>query len=151
MTPWTAACQASLSLTISLSFMFMSIASMMPSNHLILWWSSSLSALSLSQHLGLFRWIGYSHKVTKILQLQLQHQSFQPVFSIVTGLISLLSKGLSGVFCSTTVQRHQFFGTPPSLQFRCHNSTWPGEDHSLDYMDLCWQSNVSAFQYTFSP
>ena len=100
----------------------------------------------LSQHLGLFQWVGYSHQVTKILQLQ--HQSFQPVSSIVTGSISLLSKGLSGVFCSTTVQRHQFFGTPPSLQFSCHNSTWPGEHHSLDYMDLCWQSNVSAFQYT---
>ena len=36
----------------------------------------------------------------------------------LTGLISLLSKGLSGVFSSTTVRRHQFFGTPPSLQSR---------------------------------
>ena len=31
----------------------------------------------------------------------------------LTGLISLLSKGLSRVFSSTTVQRHQFFGTQP--------------------------------------
>ena len=37
-TPWTAACQASLSLTISLSLpKFMSIASVMPSSHLIFW------------------------------------------------------------------------------------------------------------------
>ena len=33
----------------------------------------------------------------------------------LTGLISLLSKGLSGVFSSTTVRRHQFFGVLPSL------------------------------------
>ena len=32
-----------------------------------------------------------------------------------TGLISLLSKGLSGVFSSTTIQRHQFFGALPSF------------------------------------
>ena len=33
----------------------------------------------------------------------------------LTGLISLLSKGLSGVFSSTAFQRHQFFSTPPSF------------------------------------
>ena len=33
----------------------------------------------------------------------------------LTGLISLQSRGLSGVFSSTTVQRHQFFGAQPSL------------------------------------
>ena len=32
----------------------------------------------------------------------------------LTGLISLLSRGLSGVFSSTTVQKHQFFGAQPS-------------------------------------
>ena len=32
-----------------------------------------------------------------------------------TGLISLLSKGLSGVFSNTTVRKHQFFGAQPSL------------------------------------
>ena len=42
-----------------------------------------------------------------------------------TGLISLLSKGLLGVFSRTTVLRHQFFGTLPSLQFSLHNRTWP--------------------------
>ena len=43
----------------------------------------------------------------------------------LTGLISLLSKGLSAVFSSTTVQRHQFFGVLPSLQFSSHNCRWP--------------------------
>ena len=34
----------------------------------------------------------------------------------LTGLISLLSRGISGVFSSTTVQKHQFLGILPSLQ-----------------------------------
>ena len=54
-TPWTAARQASLSLTISRSLpKFMSLASVMPSSHLNLM-PSSPSALNLSQHQGLFR------------------------------------------------------------------------------------------------
>ena len=43
----------------------------------------------------------------------------------LTGLISMLSKGLAGVFSSTTVWRHRFFGILPSLQSRSHNCTWP--------------------------
>ena len=43
----------------------------------------------------------------------------------LTGLISLLSKGLSGIFFSTIVQRHQFFGVTPSLPSSSHNRTWP--------------------------
>ena len=64
----------------------------------------------------------------------------------LTGLISFLSKGLLGVFSSTTVWRHLFFAILPSW-YSFHNRTWHWEDHSLDYMDLCWQSNVSAFQH----
>ena len=37
-----------------------------------------------------------------------------------TGLISLQSKGLSSIFSNTTVQKHQFFGTQPSLQSNSH-------------------------------
>ena len=55
--PWTAACQALLSSTISWSLpKLMSIASVMPANHLILS-SPSPPALSLSQHQGLFQWV----------------------------------------------------------------------------------------------
>ena len=43
----------------------------------------------------------------------------------LTGLISLLSKGLSGVFSSTIVQRHQFFSTLPSLWSHSYNHMWP--------------------------
>ena len=43
----------------------------------------------------------------------------------LTGLISLQSKGLSGVSSNTTVWRHQFFGILPSLWSSSHNHTWP--------------------------
>ena len=42
----------------------------------------------------------------------------------MTGLISLQSKGLSGVFSSTTVWNHLFFGAQPSLQSKFHIHTW---------------------------
>ena len=64
-----------------------------------------------------------------------------------TGWISLQSKGLSGVFSNTTVQKHQFFDAQVSSQSNSHIHTWLLENHSLDYTDLCWQSNVSAFEY----
>ena len=66
----------------------------------------------------------------------------------LTGLISLLSKGFPGVFSSTTVWRHQFFGILPSLRSSSENLHNHWEDHSLDHMDLCQLSNVSAFQHT---
>ena len=58
-----------------------------------------------------------------------------------TGWISLQSRGLSGVFSNTTVQKHQFFGAQPSSQ--SIHDYW--KNHSFDYTDLCRQSNVSAF------
>ena len=42
----------------------------------------------------------------------------------LTGLISLLSKGLSRAFSNTTVQKHQFFGAQPSLWSNSHIHTW---------------------------
>ena len=82
--------------------------------------SPSPPAFCLSQHQGLFQWVSSLHQVAKVLALQLQHQSFQSIFRVDTfridcGLISLLSKGLSRVFSSSTVWKHQFFGTQPSL------------------------------------
>ena len=65
----------------------------------------------------------------------------------LTGWISLQSRELSRVFSNTTVQKHQFFGAQLSL---CPTLTsihdyW--KNHSFDRWNLCWQSNVSAFQY----
>ena len=62
----------------------------------------------------------------------------------LTGLISLQFKGLSRVFSNTTVQKHQFFGAQPSLWSSSYISMWLLEKPYL-CMDLCWQSNVSAF------
>ena len=39
-------------------------------------------ALNLSQHQGLFQWVGSLHQVAKVLELQLQHQSFQWILRV---------------------------------------------------------------------
>ena len=78
-TPWTAARQASLSITNSQSLLkLMSIESLMPSNNLILCHPSPpfSFSFSLSQHQGLSQWVSSLHQVAKVLEFQLQHQSF---------------------------------------------------------------------------
>ena len=75
--PWTAARQASLSITNSWSlFKPISIKLVMPSNHLILL-SPSPPAFNLSQPQGLFQRVSFLHQVAKVLEFQLQHQFFQ--------------------------------------------------------------------------
>ena len=56
-----------------------------------------------------------------------------------------VSKRLSRVFSSTSVWKHQFFGTQPSLcpTLPSIHDCW--KTHSFDYTDICWQSDVSAF------
>ena len=109
-TPWTAALQASVSLIVSQSWLkLMYIESVMPSNHLIhcqqLFLPSSVfpsfrlfsneSTLSIGgQSTG-------ASASTEVLPMNIQGW-----FSLgLTGLISLLSKGLSGVFSNTTVPK----------------------------------------------
>ena len=78
-TPWTEACQASLSFTICQNLLRLRPTElMMPSNHLILFSPD----LSLSQHQSLFQQVGSSHQVAKVLELQPQHQSFQWIFRV---------------------------------------------------------------------
>ena len=125
-TPWTAACQASLSITNSWSLLrLMSVELVMPCNCLILchplvltpsifpiirvfsvpcikwpkYWSFSFSISPSSEYLGLFP-LGW------------------------TGWISLQSRGLSRVFSNTTVQKHQFFSAQLSLWSNSHTHTW---------------------------
>ena len=72
--------------------------------------------------------------------------NIQGWFSLgLTSLISLLSKGLSRVFSSTTIWRYQFFGAQLSLWSNSHipNDYW--KNHTFDYMDLCRQSDIFAF------
>ena len=119
----TAACQASLSITNSQNLLkLMSIASVMPSNHLILCCPLLLLLwIFPSIRQGLFQWVSSLHQMGKVLEFQLQHQSFQWIFRtdfLKDGLVGSpcsQSKGLSRVFSNTTVQKHQFFGAELSL------------------------------------
>ena len=63
-------------------------------------------------------------------------------------LAGLLSKGLSRVFSSTTVWKHQFFGTQPFCgpTLRSVHDYW--KSHSFDCVELCQQSDVFAFKNT---
>ena len=105
----------------------------MPSNHLILCHPLFLKgSLNLSQCRSLFQWVGFLYYVAKVLELQLQHQSFQWVFRVEflrdwLVKLSLLSEGLSRIFSSTIVQKHQFFGIQPSSQSNSYIHTWPRE------------------------
>ena len=82
-TPWTVACQASLTVIISQSLLkLMSIESLMPSNHLSHPLLSPSPAFYLSQHQGFFNGVSSSHQVARVLELQLQHQSFQWIFRV---------------------------------------------------------------------
>ena len=86
------------------------------------------SAFNLSQHQGLFQQLGSLHPVGKVLELQFSTRpsnEYSGWFPLeITGLVSLLSKGLSRVFSSTTVQKHQFFSSQPSLWSNSCIHTW---------------------------
>ena len=76
-TPWTAARQASLSITNTQSLLkLMSINLVMPSNHLILCHPFVLLP-SIFPSISHFQWVSSSHQVAKVLEFQIQHQSFQ--------------------------------------------------------------------------
>ena len=122
-TPWTTAYQASLSFTISRVY---------SDSHPLSQWChptmpyQSISppspppALNLSQNQGLFQWISSSAWSGKSIGVSasasLLPVNIQGWFPWgLTGLISLQCKGLSRVFSSTTIWKHQFFSSQPSL------------------------------------
>jgi len=119
-TPWTAAHQASLSITNSQRLLkLMSIMLVMPSNHLILCSPLLLPPsifpsirVFLNESALLIRWPKYwsfSFSITP-------SNEYSGLISFrMDWLISLQSKGLSRVFSNTTVQKHQFFGAQLSL------------------------------------
>ena len=136
-TPWITARQASLSITNSWSsFRLSTIKSVMPSSHFILCHPllllpsipPSIKVFSNSQ---LFAWGGQSIGVSvSASSPPKKSQGWSP--SEWTGWISLQSKGLSRVFSTTTVQKHQFFSSQPSSQSNIHIHTWLLEKHSFD-------------------
>ena len=131
-TPWTAARQASLSITNSRSPPKpMSRKSVMPSNHLILCHSLLLLPLIFpsfrvfSSGTALrIRWPHYWSFSFNIIPSK-EHPGL--ISFRMDWWISLQSKGLSRVFSNTTVQKHEFFGTQLSSQFNSHIHTWPLE------------------------
>ena len=79
-TQWTAAHQASMSITNSLSLLkLMSIKSVMPFNQLSLCHPLLLPSI-FPRMRDLFQWVSSLHQVAKVLEFQLQHQSFQWIF-----------------------------------------------------------------------
>ena len=137
--PWTAARQASPSYTSSCSLLkLMSIKSVMPSNHLILC-HPFLFLPSIFSVRWLFTSGGHSIGASASV-LPANIQGWFPL--VLTGLISLLSKGLSRVFSSPLVQKHQFFSAQPSLWSNSHIRTWPFHSSELNLMvaSHCWEN-----------
>ena len=123
---WTAAQEASLSITNSQSLLkLMSIKLVMPSNHLIL--CHPLLLPSTFPRIRVFS----SESILCIMWPEYWSYSFSiSPSNEYSGLISfridcfdlavLLSKGLSRVFSNSTVQKHQFFGVQLSLRSNSH-------------------------------
>ena len=130
-TPWTTACQASLPFIISQSLLkLLSIKLVMPSNHLILCHPLLLlpsifpSIMAFSNELVVPSG-GQSIGASASASASVLSVNIQSWFLLgLTGFISLLSKGFSRVFSSTTVRKHQFFSTQPFLWSNSHIRTW---------------------------
>ena len=135
-TPWTAACQASLSFAISRSLLkLMSIKSVMPSNYLILC-CPFLLLPSIFPRIRVFS----SELALRIRWPKHWSYSFSisPSNECWTGWISLQSKGLSRVYSNT-----KFKSTNSSALSFLYSPTLTSihdywKNHSFDYMDFCW-------------
>ena len=136
---WTAAQQALLSSTISWSLLkFRSIKSMMLSNNLI-FCHPFLSPLIFSSIRVFSNESALCIMGPKLLELQLQHQSFQWIFRVhflnQDWLVwSPCSPRDSQESCPVPIWKHQFFSTQPSLSFTSIHGYW--KNHSFDYMDF---------------
>ena len=111
--------------------------------------SPSPPAFNLLQHQGLFKWVSSLHQVAKVLEFQLQHQSFQRIFR--TDFLYRLVR--------TTCSPRDSQESSPTPEFKSINSSvlsslyiptlisihdyW--KNQSFDYRDFCKQSDVSAF------
>ena len=101
-------------------------------------------ALSLSQHESLKKKkksFPVSQLFISVLELHLQHQSFQWILRVdfllgLTGLVSLLFRGLSRIFPSTIVQKHKFFSAHPFMVQLSHPYMTTRKTNSFNYMNL---------------
>ena len=147
-TPWTAACQASLSITNSWSLPKpMSIESVMPSNHLILCRPLLLLA-SIFPSITVFsnesalriRWPKYwsfsfnispSNEHPGLISFRMDWLDLLAVQGTLKSLLQHHNSKASVLRCSAFTS------------FTSIHDHW--KSHRFDYMDLCWQSKVSAF------
>ena len=121
-TPWTAACQASLSITnFQSSLKLMPIESVMPSNHLtlcrpLLLLPSIFPSIRVftNESVPRISWPKDWSVSASASVLPMNAQDWFPLGG--TGWLSLQSQGLSRVFSDTTVQKHPFFGAQLSSQ-----------------------------------
>ena len=118
-TPWTAACQASLSIAITWSLLkLMCVESVMPSNHLILC-HLLLLLPSIFPSIRVFsnesvlctRWPKYWSFTFNIRP----SNEYSGLIYFGMYWLDLLAKGLSRIFSNTTVQKHKFFSAQLSL------------------------------------
>ena len=118
-TPWTAACQASLSFTIFQRLLKLtSIESVMSSNHLI-FCHPLLLPPSIFPRIRVFsNELALRTRWPKYWSFSFSNNPSNEYSGLISfrmdWWISLQPKGLSRVFSNTTVQKHQFFGTQPS-------------------------------------
>ena len=132
----------------------MSIESVMPSNHLILFllWFSSYFLPSIFPASGSFlmSWLFSSggQNIRALVSALVLPMNFQGWFSLrSTGRISLQSKGLSRVFSNIAVQKHQFFSTQPSLWSNCHICTWLLGKKNLAFTRWIFASTVMSMLF----
>ena len=146
----TAAHQAPLSFTSSgSSLKLISIVSMMPSNHLILC-CPLLLLPSIFPSIRVFsnesalrnNWPKYwSFSSASVLPMNIQGWFLLGV----TSLISLLSKGPSRVFQHINSKASILQPSVVQLSYLYMDVCDYWKNHSFDYVDVCWQSDVSAF------
>ena len=111
----------------------------MPSNHLIICYLYSF-AFNLSQHQGLFQWVGSSHQVAKVLELQLQHQSFSGYSRLISfrkgrqDILSLLYKlkGFRKIWILIAINHYKVYG----VVFFCHYLSFQIYENSQHFIQI---------------
>ena len=150
-TSWTAACQASLSIINSWSLLkLMSIISVMPSNHLILhhplllppsifpsirvFSNESVLHIKWPKHWTFSFSISLSNEHSRLISFRMDWLDLLEIQRTLKRLFQHHS-------LKASILQHSAFFTG---QLSIHDF-W--QNHSFDWTDLCWQSNVSAFEY----
>ena len=102
-----------------------------------------------SQHQRLFQWVNSSHEGAKVLEFQLQHQSFQwePISFKIDCWIPLQYKVLSSLLQHHILKASILCCSAFFTVQHSHPCMTTGESHCLDQMNLSWQSHLSSFKY----